>query len=511
MLFRHLQHAANTVLSFLRNQSGSIMIYTGAFMAIGVGGAALSIDIGRIVLLRTQMQNAADAGALAGAAQLDAQENAITRARTVVDEAMSYFTTAAADQGEIVFVAHEFYAVDPTDPTRTKKGPVTNVDGLARFVEVLVDRRTLSFFYGPALNMLTGQGADSSVELDARAVGMSDPFICKMQPLMICDPFDDGDPLTTDPDITSDAYVGMGLRLKQGPQPGAWGPGNFGLLDLPEDAGYTVGGANAVEAALSAEEPLGCYAVSSIQTSTGVIAQKVADGVNTRWESPGPVAPNVMNYPRDNNMNPANPTGEYDLNNSFGNMAWNLGDETCTNGCYWKAAHPGIPLPTELIGSTRYQIYLFEQGVTFCKKNGKKNTRFALDCSTLSGGGWYEVSISAVQAAYPGVYDSFSGLDEALAVDTTEPDNNWKDGRPPAGATVSGQQEKRRVIKIAVAKCNEFSFNGQSELPQDSRYLEIFLTEQAEEPPNMAIYGEIMGKVTANTSLEFHGNVRLVE
>jgi hypothetical protein len=502
MFFRHLQRTVETVLSFLRNQSGSIMIYTGAFMAIGVGGAALSIDIGRIVLLKTQMQNRADAGALAGAAQLDARLDAIWRAETVVHDAMQAYTTAGADQGELITWAAFFYEVDPLDLTRTQRGDPTTDDGLARFVEVIMDRRTLSFFYGPALNLMTGNGADSSVTLDARAVGMSDPFVCKMQPLFICDPFDDGDAGTVDPDITDDAYVGYGLRIKQGPQPGAWGPGNFGLLELPEDAGYGVGGANAVEAALAAEDPLGCYAVSAIETQTGVIADKVADGVNTRWYADGPVAPNVMNYLRDNNMNPDHM--DYDVSDpSFGSGTWDI-------GTYWSENHMNaLPMPPELVGATRYQVYLFEQGVPYCKKNGKKNTKFAVDCSTITGGGWSEVSIAEVQAAHPGLYDNLTP--SGVVFSATEPDNNYKDGEPPAGETVSAQGHKRRLMKIAVAKCEENSFNGSSTLPADGVYLELFLTEEAETPPDMAIYGEIVGALTPNTSLEFHGNVRLVE
>ena len=339
---------------------------------------------------------------------------------------------------------------------------------------------------------------------------------------MICD-FDDGDPSTTTDDITLDIYRGMGLRIKQGPQPGAWGPGNFGLLDLPEDAAYGVGGANAVEAALAAEEPLGCYAVSTITTATGVIAQKVADGVNIRWNDPGPVAPNVMNYPRDNDMNPEDPVpGLYDPTINFGNGAWNLGDETGPANGYWFTRHPGPNrnMPPKLAGATRYQIYLFEQGVVYYKKAGGKTVQFVVDPAESEelGGPWKKVDIQDYigTAGYEAL-ESPPGSGKALPVWSVtggahEDDNDW-DGVPPTGVpeTTLDPSYKRRVMKIAVAECAEAGFNGQSELPADGVFLEIFLTEEAEEPPQMAIYGEIIGKITANTSLEFHGNVRLVE
>ena len=51
MIFRRFMGVIDAARDFLRNQSGSIIIYTGAFMAIGVGGAALSIDVGLIPIL----------------------------------------------------------------------------------------------------------------------------------------------------------------------------------------------------------------------------------------------------------------------------------------------------------------------------------------------------------------------------------------------------------------------------------------------------------------------------
>ncbi len=499
MIFRYLQRAIEITLTFLRNQSGSIMIYTGAFMVIGVGGAALSIDIGRIVLLKTQMQNRADAGALAGAAQLDAFPGAIERSRTVIQEAMVAYTTAAADQGELAVWYSEFY-----EPAADKisRGPVTTDDGKARFAEVVMQRRTLSFFYGPALNLLNGGSASSETELGARAVGMSDPFICKMQPLMICSPFDDGIEATPDPDIRDPAYIGYGLRIKQSGQTGAWGPGNFGLLDLPDDAGT---GANAVYDALSMEEPLGCYAVATLETAPGNKTGKVKEGVNVRWYGPD-VAPNAMNYGpdwRDSNMTPAADPGEA---NSWGTGVWDVAN-------YWATHHANaMPLPPELANASRYQIYLFEQGVVFWTK--QKGTKLALSPEELAGGGWKEISIPIIQAKYPGVYDALSGANGGLVVDATDPDNNYVDGVPLSTETISAQGQARRLMKIAVADCAtyEAELQGNASLPAEGVYVEIFLTEESGGVSNQAtVYGEIVRALSPRTSFEFHGNVRLVE
>ena len=499
MIIKYLRHTADSVITFLRNQSGSILIYTGAFMAVGMGGAALSIDIGRIVLLATQMQNRADAGALAGAAQLDAQDNARARATAIIEDSMTGYTTA--DEGsELAVWFAVFYDVDPDDPAKIAMGPESTTDSLARFARVVMQRRTISFFYGPALNIMTGNSGGNSTTLGSSAIAMSDPFICKMQPLMICDPFDDGLVLTDDDNIADDAYRGYGLRIKQGPQSGAWQPGNFGLLQLPDDGGN---GAIAVLNALSAEEPLGCYATSSIETATGTPVQSVINGINVRWFGPL-TAPNVMNYPRDDVM-------IADTSLSFGTDGlWDLDG-------YWTARHAGVSRPIILDGASRFQIYLFEQGQSFWKKGKKTSAAFSVDPPDQTGG-WTLVDVvdylpggSEYNAIYDGM-ETVATEGHAIPVDVGDPDNSDVDGIPPDDLDISTKGFERRVLKIVVAKCKEEGFTGASELPADGVFLELFLTEQATEPSDGGeVYGELIRSITANTSLEFHGNVRLVQ
>ena len=52
----------------LRRQHGAILVMTALFIVVLIGVAALAMDVGRLVILRSQMQNAADAAALAAAA-----------------------------------------------------------------------------------------------------------------------------------------------------------------------------------------------------------------------------------------------------------------------------------------------------------------------------------------------------------------------------------------------------------------------------------------------------------
>ncbi|MEE8084984.1 MAG: pilus assembly protein TadG-related protein, partial [Alphaproteobacteria bacterium] len=68
--------------------------------AVLIGFGALVVDLGRLFTLQTELQNAADVAALAGAAELDGQSDAITRARAAATTAL---VTASSPTGILNF------------------------------------------------------------------------------------------------------------------------------------------------------------------------------------------------------------------------------------------------------------------------------------------------------------------------------------------------------------------------------------------------------------------------
>ncbi|MBT7527206.1 MAG: hypothetical protein HN658_07935, partial [Rhodospirillales bacterium] len=52
-------------LKLARNDAGGVLAYGAVFAALAAGATAFSVDYGRISVLRTQVQNRADAGAMA--------------------------------------------------------------------------------------------------------------------------------------------------------------------------------------------------------------------------------------------------------------------------------------------------------------------------------------------------------------------------------------------------------------------------------------------------------------
>ena len=74
---------------------GAVAIYV-AFVSVAlIGALVLAIDIGRLTVVRSQMQNAVDAACLSAAIQLDGRANAIARADAVARNA----TVPTSDYG----------------------------------------------------------------------------------------------------------------------------------------------------------------------------------------------------------------------------------------------------------------------------------------------------------------------------------------------------------------------------------------------------------------------------
>lgn len=66
------------------NERGAVIIWTAFFLVFMLGFVALGIDVAKVMATRTQLQNAADAAALAGASAVDMSDGTIVQATAVV-------------------------------------------------------------------------------------------------------------------------------------------------------------------------------------------------------------------------------------------------------------------------------------------------------------------------------------------------------------------------------------------------------------------------------------------
>ncbi len=451
-----------------RGEAGGVAVYSAFFIVFAIGVGALAIDVGRMTVLRSQMQDRADAGAMAAAVQLDGRLGAQTRAAAVAMNAMSQMSGIPGD-GEVLNVQTvNFYSeYDPAPVAATG-------DEDSKFVEVILEPRRVDFFLEPVLNP---SGNQHYKDLAALAVAAANPFICHAPPLMICDPGE------TDPtmDLALQSNIGRQILLKPPPGGGntAWAPGNYGLLALPDGSI----GADDIEAALAAVEPADCYSLD-VSTAPGVKTNKVQKGMNARFDLPGGLhypAPDVINYPKDVEI-------EADSTVMMGSGDWNI-------DAYWAAKHGG-PVPDELGHSgpgghdaSRYQVYLYELGLQFGRNERQ--------------------TIYPVAGALPEGYTLVSPAAPSVPVDPLNPDDPDYDGVPSQPVAANGYE--RRLVEVAVLQCVAEGVKGSHTYPTNGLYLEMFITQTVDEDPVGGIYGEIVRTLSPSNDPDFHANVKLID
>jgi hypothetical protein len=284
----------------------------------------------------------------------------------------------------------------------------------------------------------------------------------------------------TDPtmDLALESNIGRQIVLKPPPSGGAaWGPGNYGLLALPDGSI----GADDIETALASVEPADCYSID-VSTAPGVKTNKVKHGINARFELdhlPYP-APDVINYPKDVEI-------EADSNVVMGSGNWPLGGL----GGYWATKHGGASLPDELLGASRYQVYLYEQGLQFGRSDTDRQT------------------IYPVNGALPAGYTLVSPGGPGIPEDAANPDDPDYDGVP--SQTVAANGYARRLVEVAVLQCAAEGVKGSHTYPTNGNFLEMFLTQAVDEDPAGNIYGEIVRALSPSNDPNFHANVKLVQ
>jgi len=202
----------------------------------------------------------------------------------------------------------------------------------------------------------------------------------------------------------------------------------------------------------------------------------------------------LNNYPQDANI-------ELDQTEVLGNGNWDL-------EAYWDAKHNGDPntvdAPSALrdvAGSgqqaTRYQTYLYELGKAFW-------------VNTEGPGAGKEV-IYPTTGEMPAGYAAVTPLssDVPVAADPANADSPDFDGEP--SQQVASDGAARRIVEVAMLKCNTYNVHGEGTYPTEGNYLEIFLTEHVQDPSNATIYGEVVRALSPLNAPEFFSNVQLVE
>lgn len=258
-----------------RDESGATAaLYALALPAlIAIGGIAF--DYTRLAAMDSELQNAADQAALAAATQLDKKSGACSRAATAAVNLVNNDTRFANDNANSNIVVANETACDATGKVRfwqnKAKTTAATTDANAMFVEVTVNARTAVYALTPIVGLM------NSGAIDATAFAGVGSAICKVPPVMICNPDE-----ANDPNFTVANYIGKGLKLVSvGNGNSAWAPGNFGYLDT----GYPTSNPNIeLRQALGwITAPGDCSGIGGVRTRTGA-GTPVTQAINTRFD-----------------------------------------------------------------------------------------------------------------------------------------------------------------------------------------------------------------------------------
>lgn len=536
-----MRRPAHTIL---RNNDGAVapLIAISLFALIAAGG--LAFDYSRMASLDTELQDGADQAALAGASQLDQTSGSMQRATAAAQSMLVNLTLMAndsnVDAGAITIPTVVFY--------KTKADAEANANGFtdatkfadAYFIRVVVQARRANFAFTPIVGALSG--GDASAE----AVASLGQAICKVPPVMICNPQETG----TNKDFDLSTLIGVGLKLVSvGNGSGSWAPGNFGYLD--SEGGSN--GAPGLREALGWGTPPGsCIAQSGVDTKPGA-SVTVTDALNTRFDiydgntscPTGGSCPASIDSVKDMRR-PANASG----NNACAihNQGWQL--DTSGTGYYGQTVPTSASTPLDstvtpsAMGHPRDMCHAVDSSVTGActgpigDGNWDRDAYFRTNYvrTVASAGGGVGTFWTGASASTVGSWKSNTGLsatakrfdvytweiahrgqliDGVTVLGARDPGatgntlvsyglpqcsaaQGYGSGQIPGGTTPD-----RRRLSVAVVNCIENSVNGNSTNLPVKRWLDVFLVEPSinRQRTNAGdVYVEVIGETQAGGS-----------
>jgi Flp pilus assembly protein TadG len=466
------------LLTFARNEAGSVLVFWAVALGVILGIVAMSFDLGRASITRSELQSFADSVALAAAGELDGNNDALDRAAeaaNLIFDSQSFGNTDRTLNGEVSF-SLTYYASLP-DLDSTALSDVTTDPAEAAFVQVQVTPTVVESTFGAAFAALTGQ-ANRDYDLGASAVAGLSIFACDVTPMMFC--------LPTDREFRAEENIGTMIRLRAGGNGAAWGPGDFGFLDprgleIAENGPCArLNGAQLLACLIGAVDNITqCFDQRGVDMEPG---QKVGleDAIfNVRFD----IYRSIMNGRRnDPNYAPAP--------NVIKGVVPN-GGSACIGGNTGTADTSALPRDDCFPGcapfgdgnwSTGRAAYVVEnygtgEDGTLTPHPDFTGTDMHSDADTR-----YEYYLSEIAAA------SAAGILE----------NRLESGLPRCSNQPPAPPD-RRVIIAAGINCEENGIRGAAEDVPVQEFFKIFLTEPVgfgQGPTSFEIYGEIIGSAS---------------
>jgi Flp pilus assembly protein TadG len=275
------ENGAQSARAFWDDTSGVILPYVTIMLVVIVGLSVLALDGARLMSLQTQLQNGADALALAGAAELDRLPDSETRARTAIERLLTNSTLFGSTNRTIAVSKIQFYSRLPaSDTSPMSAGTLATRPGNARFVLVTVRPVTL-----PTILPAAFFGAANTITAAASAVAGFDQVVCGVTPIYVCNPYET-------PGMTYDQATealqhaaanppdqGRLIRLRQYGGNAPYAAADYGFLNSPTLGSDEV----SLIHSIAVVRPAACFLQRGVNFRPGLV-QSVREGLNVRFD-----------------------------------------------------------------------------------------------------------------------------------------------------------------------------------------------------------------------------------
>jgi len=284
--------------TFHTNERGSVMIMTAILMLGLLLCVGLCIDISRLYMTRTEIQNAADAAALAAARELNSGSSGIADGVTVANAIVNNYGFGRTR----VTVANIEYAVNLNQGTyvsaATAQANPTNI----RFVRVTTQTVSTAMLFSSSV--LGSSLTEAATATAGMSVGIN--TICDFFPVAVA--LDDSDPVTAGFQVPPPNTV-MTLNFTQGTNNSATlAAHDYIVLEVPDITGNGApetavlsAGLTSICQTLNVNIPFHMTPSSNMNNGP----RQITDGVNTRFNVYGNGYGNALQpgtYPPDSNV-----------------------------------------------------------------------------------------------------------------------------------------------------------------------------------------------------------------
>tara|TARA_R110002049_G_scaffold10127_3_gene50480 strand:- start:190923 stop:192443 length:1521 start_codon:yes stop_codon:yes gene_type:complete len=473
---------------FAKEEVGTVAILWGTALVALLGFLAITLDIGRLSSTQAELQSFADNVALAAAGELDGRNDAIIRATNAADNMISDSQTFAngsntlSGSTDYTLIFHSALPDSDLDPLGAD---VTTDPNKARFVQVALTPKLLSMSLASALDRMLGGNGFATTDVNAEAVAGYTQAACDISPLMFCLP----------PNWESTLGIGDQVLLRSGGNNAAWGPGNFGFIDLAsfEDTSGVCAdeGGNRLACLIAAQSQITqCILTNGITTEPGQKVGITNAAFNVRFDIYRAVLNGEKNNPdfapAPNVIKGIRPNGGgacIQGNEEVTNTTMALGRDTClaTGSCG---------------GSNRFGDGLWDRAGYLNRNHDLADgtaDNFATDAHlpVLTGASAQFVGTRFGMYLREIAYGNNNPNAPAI-LDPSLPET----GRPMCSNNMSSNPA-RRVVTAAGVDCAQTTISGSTSNVPVTRFVSMFLTEpvgsDSSSPPSFDIFGEVVG------------------